>query len=196
MSVCPFAPDSSDFGDVCALFAPFLHQLTMQSSLFERGCPVLVSRASYARVQATVGVGTVLIWDFGVAYTRGGGVQTSAGQSDEYSVAPSSVCSTQSTAPSLPCSWLLPHRIRCQASRHATDFRGGLATVMLQNTVMPQRRRFRYLATQWSPCHNIVFVRCMGVHDRCCGGVYPVLEKNQSLFPPVGILSKFPGCGY
>ena len=42
MSVCPFAPDSSDFGDVCALFAPFLHQLTMQSSLFERGCPVLV----------------------------------------------------------------------------------------------------------------------------------------------------------
>ena len=28
---------------------------------------------SYARVQATVGVGTVLIWDFGVAYTRGGG---------------------------------------------------------------------------------------------------------------------------
>ena len=32
-----------------------------------------VLRASYARVQATVGVGTVLIWDFGVAYTRGGG---------------------------------------------------------------------------------------------------------------------------
>ena len=32
-----------------------------------------VSRASYARVQATVGVGTVLIWDIGVAYTRGGG---------------------------------------------------------------------------------------------------------------------------
>ena len=32
-----------------------------------------MSRASYARVQATVGVGTVLIWDFGVAYTRGGG---------------------------------------------------------------------------------------------------------------------------
>ena len=32
-----------------------------------------VSRASYACVQATVGVGTVLIWDFGVAYTRGGG---------------------------------------------------------------------------------------------------------------------------
>ena len=32
-----------------------------------------VSRASYARVQATVGVGTVLIWYFGVAYTRWGG---------------------------------------------------------------------------------------------------------------------------
>ena len=42
MSVCPFAPDSSDFGGVCALYAPFLHQLTMQSSLFERWCPVLV----------------------------------------------------------------------------------------------------------------------------------------------------------
>ena len=27
----------------------------------------------YTRVQATVGVGTVLIWDFGVAYTGGGG---------------------------------------------------------------------------------------------------------------------------
>ena len=36
-----------------------------------------VSRASYARVQATVGVGTVLIWDIGVAYTRGGGVSVS-----------------------------------------------------------------------------------------------------------------------
>ena len=35
-------PDSSDFGDVCALHAPFLHQPTMQSSLFEAGRPVLV----------------------------------------------------------------------------------------------------------------------------------------------------------
>ena len=42
VSVCPLDPDSSDFGNVCALYAPFLHQLTMQSSLFERGCPVLV----------------------------------------------------------------------------------------------------------------------------------------------------------
>ena len=42
VSVCALDPDSSDFGDVCALYAPFLHQLTMQSSLFERGCPLLV----------------------------------------------------------------------------------------------------------------------------------------------------------
>ena len=42
VSVCPLDPHSSDFGDVCALHAPFLHQLTMQSSLFERGCPLLV----------------------------------------------------------------------------------------------------------------------------------------------------------
>ena len=35
-------PHSSDFGDVCALYAPFLHRLTMQSSLFESGRPVLV----------------------------------------------------------------------------------------------------------------------------------------------------------
>ena len=32
----------------------------------------------YGLVQATVGVGTVLIWDFCVAYTRGGGVPLSA----------------------------------------------------------------------------------------------------------------------
>ena len=31
-----------------------------------------MSRVSYARDQAIVGVGTVFIWDFGVAYTRGG----------------------------------------------------------------------------------------------------------------------------
>ena len=35
-------PNSCGFGDVCALHAPFLHPLTMHSSLFERGCPVLV----------------------------------------------------------------------------------------------------------------------------------------------------------
>ena len=42
VSVCPLDPDSSDFGCIRALYAPCLHQLTMQSSLFERGCPVLV----------------------------------------------------------------------------------------------------------------------------------------------------------
>ena len=31
------------------------------------------NRGVYGLVQATVGVGTVLIWDFCVAYTRGGG---------------------------------------------------------------------------------------------------------------------------
>ena len=72
VSVCHLNPHSSDFGDVCALYAPFLHRLTMQSSLFEPGRPVLVV-ACVARVQATLGVGTVLIWDFGVAYTKGGG---------------------------------------------------------------------------------------------------------------------------
>ena len=33
---------SSDFGDICALCARCLHQLTMQSSLFDPGRPVLV----------------------------------------------------------------------------------------------------------------------------------------------------------
>ena len=42
VNVCPPDPHSSDFGDVCALYAPFLHQLTMQCSLFEPGRPVLV----------------------------------------------------------------------------------------------------------------------------------------------------------
>ena len=42
VSVCHLNPHSSDFGDVCAFYAPFLHRLTMQSSLFEPGCPVLV----------------------------------------------------------------------------------------------------------------------------------------------------------
>ena len=42
VSVCHLNPHSSDFGDVCALYAPFLHRLTMQSSLFEPGRPVLV----------------------------------------------------------------------------------------------------------------------------------------------------------
>ena len=55
-------PHSSDFGDICASCAPFLPQPTMYVVL-----------ASYGLVHATVGVGTVLIWDFCVAITRGGG---------------------------------------------------------------------------------------------------------------------------
>ena len=39
---CHLNPHSSDFGDVSALYAPFLHRLTMPSSLFEHRCPVLV----------------------------------------------------------------------------------------------------------------------------------------------------------
>ena len=35
-------PHSSDFWYPCALYSPCLRQLTMQSSLFEPGCPVLV----------------------------------------------------------------------------------------------------------------------------------------------------------
>ena len=64
VSVCPLDPDSSDFGDVCALYAPFLHQLTMQSSLFERGCPTLVVvcvarklRPSYSRRRDRINLG-------------------------------------------------------------------------------------------------------------------------------------------
>ena len=35
-------PHSSDFVDVCAFYTPFLHQVSMQSSLFEPVRPVLV----------------------------------------------------------------------------------------------------------------------------------------------------------
>ena len=59
-------PHSSNFGDICALYSPVVHQLTMQSLLF-------LNLGVYGLVQATVGIGTVLIWDFGVAFTRGGG---------------------------------------------------------------------------------------------------------------------------
>ena len=55
-------PHSSVFGDICALSSPFSHHL-----------PMYVVRASYALVQATVGAGTLLIWDSCVAYTGGGG---------------------------------------------------------------------------------------------------------------------------
>ena len=51
-------------GDICAFYSPFLNQLTMY-----------VVHASYGLVCATVGVGTVLIWDFSIAVTRGGGTR-------------------------------------------------------------------------------------------------------------------------
>ena len=38
----------------------------------------------YGLVQATVGVGTVLIWDFCVAYTRGGELGVEAGKENFY----------------------------------------------------------------------------------------------------------------
>ena len=48
-------PHSSDFGDICALYSPFLHQLAVQSSLFEPGhlrpCP------SYSRRRDCVNLG-------------------------------------------------------------------------------------------------------------------------------------------
>ena len=71
-------PDSSDFGDVCAVYAPFLHQLTMQSSRFEPGCPVLVVVCvarklrpcpSYSRVWDRINLG---LWRS--LYKGGGGV--------------------------------------------------------------------------------------------------------------------------
>ena len=43
-------PQSSDVWDICALYSPFLHQLTM-----------CVVHASYGLVQAKVGVGTVAV---------------------------------------------------------------------------------------------------------------------------------------
>ena len=47
-------PHSSDFGDICAPNPPFLHQLIMQSSLFEPGRPVIFTRSTGERVDATM----------------------------------------------------------------------------------------------------------------------------------------------
>ena len=70
----PSNPHSSDFGDICALYSPFLHQLAMQS--------FFLNLEVYGLVQATVGVGTVLIWDFCLAYTRGEGCKCNAATED------------------------------------------------------------------------------------------------------------------
>ena len=51
MSIYPLEP--TKVGNIDALNSPFLHQLTMY-----------VVHARYGLVQATVGVGTGLIWDF------------------------------------------------------------------------------------------------------------------------------------
>ena len=50
----PFNPHSSDLGDICVLYPPFLHQLTMQSSLFHPGRPVILTRSTGERVDATM----------------------------------------------------------------------------------------------------------------------------------------------
>ena len=58
-------PHSSDFGDICALYSPFLHQLTMQSSLFGPGrlrpCP------SYSRRKDRINLGLLR------SFYKGGG---------------------------------------------------------------------------------------------------------------------------
>ena len=48
-------PESSDFGDSCALYSPFSHQLTKSSSLFEPGC--LRPCPSYSRRRDRVNLG-------------------------------------------------------------------------------------------------------------------------------------------
>ena len=53
MIVCPL--DSPDFGDICALYSPFLHQLTMQSTLPEPGC--LRPCPSYCRRRDRIDLG-------------------------------------------------------------------------------------------------------------------------------------------
>ena len=45
-------PHRSDFGDISALYPPFLHQLTMHFSLFEPGYPVIFTRSTGESVDA------------------------------------------------------------------------------------------------------------------------------------------------
>ena len=82
VSVCHLNPHSPDFGDVCALYACFLHHLTMQSSLFEPGHPVLVVVCvtcklrpcpSYSRRRDRINLG---LW---CSLYKGGGVQKIGG---------------------------------------------------------------------------------------------------------------------
>ena len=56
--ICESLPTSThmalNFGNICALYSPFLHQLTMQSSLFELGRPVIFTCSTGDRVDATM----------------------------------------------------------------------------------------------------------------------------------------------
>ena len=45
---------SPDFGDISALYPPFLHQLIMQSSLFQSGRPVIFTCSTGECVDATI----------------------------------------------------------------------------------------------------------------------------------------------
>ena len=47
-------PHGSGFGDIYALYSPCLHRLTMQSSLFEPGCPAIFTRSTGDQVDATM----------------------------------------------------------------------------------------------------------------------------------------------
>ena len=61
-------PQSSDFGDICALYSPFLHQISVQCSLFEPGrqwpCP------GYSRRRDRINLGLLR------SYDKGGGGAT------------------------------------------------------------------------------------------------------------------------
>ena len=54
VSVCPIHPHSSDFGGISARYPLFLHQHTMQSSLFEPGCPAIFTCSTGEHVDATM----------------------------------------------------------------------------------------------------------------------------------------------
>ena len=63
-------PHSSYFGDICALYSPFLHQLTVQSSLFQPGC--LRPCPSYSSRRDRINLGllrSLYRWRGGVART-------------------------------------------------------------------------------------------------------------------------------
>ena len=136
VSVCPLDPDSPDFWDVCALYAPFLHQLTMQSSLFERGCPVsvvvCVARKlhpcpSYSRCRDRINLG---LWR---SLYKGGGRSTCVGGNTRGEgvaalALPHALCTYQATLPSffprfLPRSTFPSLRTAAQLHGHSATAR-------------------------------------------------------------------------